>query len=481
MSELTPEQKQALEEQKKNCVFCRIIEGEIPAKKVYEDEHMLAILDINPLVKGHTLVMPKEHYPIMPLIPQETFVHMFERTRELAGAIKKGLLMTGTTIVVANGQVAGQMSPHFMFHIIPRESGDGADMFSTEGKAQQPSEDVLNALKNNLPIMVENHFKRYPQEWHTPQEVSQKFSKDQVIALVEKNQQLKDFIEKAPQEFLQQIDSHEQLKKIFADVDPVEVIKHYVPDFEPQTSPSPSGQGQSGDQANQPGTQEAGAPSQSEDPATGEPSPPSSVPGPSPSSGFSQTPASASDSGGSGSVGQKDIEAATALAQRATEGVASQQQDASPQDETAQNIPQSKESQVSGTADESGQERVEDSEGSDSQKLEGLFRTIDANPKLRGLVLGDTETLKAKVDAIPQLQGLFEGYDIEHVCARYDQREKEIQEIIRAIEENPKLKEMLHADPAHVKEKMQSVPQLKELFRGYEPELIRWHMVGDAR
>ena len=101
--EVSPEQQKAIDEQKSQCIFCKIIKGEIPSKKVYEDKEIIALLDINPAVKGHLLVMPKEHYPIMPLIPQETFKHLFAKVREIDGCVKEALLCKETTIFIANG------------------------------------------------------------------------------------------------------------------------------------------------------------------------------------------------------------------------------------------------------------------------------------------------------------------------------------------------------------------------------------------
>lgn len=233
MSEMSPEQKAALEEQKKNCIFCKLISGEIPAKKVYEDELVIAILDINPLGKGHMLVMPKEHHPIMPLIPPETFKHMFSTVNELAAAAKKALLMTGSTVFIANGYIAGQMSPHFMFHIIPREEGDGVELFKTEGRSEQLDDSVIQSIKHNLPIMMENHFKRNPADWHKPKEMGpQTYSKDQVIQIIEQNPQLKQLIEQNPQELVKQIGMNDQLKQLFSKVDIDEVILHFNKDYQ---------------------------------------------------------------------------------------------------------------------------------------------------------------------------------------------------------------------------------------------------------
>ncbi|NQU79111.1 HIT family protein, partial [Candidatus Woesearchaeota archaeon] len=139
--QLTPEQQQMLEEQKKKCIFCQIIEGNIESKKVYEDDLLIGILDIHPATKGHVLLMPKEHYPIMPLIPQETFQHMFRKMKDVDRCVKEALLCKETTIFIANGAAAGQQSQHFMMHIIPREGGDGLDMLDIQGK-DTPEEEI---------------------------------------------------------------------------------------------------------------------------------------------------------------------------------------------------------------------------------------------------------------------------------------------------------------------------------------------------
>ena len=103
--------------QRKNCVFCKIVRGGIPGKKVYEDEMILAILDINPASKGHTLVLPKEHYPLLPLLPLNLFNHLFTKTQQLIVAIEKATVNPGVTVFIANGAAAGQQSPHFLFHL----------------------------------------------------------------------------------------------------------------------------------------------------------------------------------------------------------------------------------------------------------------------------------------------------------------------------------------------------------------------------
>lgn len=170
MSELTPEVKQQLEEQKKQCPFCKIIAGEIPAKKIYDDPLVCAILDINPASEGHTLIMPKEHYPIMPFITPKEFNHMFGLVPRFVKAISDSMLCTGLNIMIANGGVAGQQSPHFLFHMIPRDKGDWKDKYAFDSEVQIEKEkfnQVGGMLAQNIPLMMNNHFQRQPAEWRT--------------------------------------------------------------------------------------------------------------------------------------------------------------------------------------------------------------------------------------------------------------------------------------------------------------------------
>lgn len=154
--DMSPEE--IVKAQKENCIFCKIITGEIPSKKVYEDDRMLAILDINPATKGHTLVMPKEHYPILPVIPPDIFKHLFKTTKYLALAIKKGMVVNEVTVFIANGAVAGQQSPHFLFHVIPNE---GFDVDIPKGKI--PAEDatkVTPPLRANMGAIMKQYLQR---------------------------------------------------------------------------------------------------------------------------------------------------------------------------------------------------------------------------------------------------------------------------------------------------------------------------------
>jgi histidine triad (HIT) family protein len=123
LESMSPEELK--EFQKKQCIFCHIAAGKVAAKKVFEDEKVLAVLDINPGNPGHILLMPKEHYMIMPQLPDNELSHIFVIAKHLSNAILKALDVRGTNIIVANGQAAGQRAQHFMLHIIPRKEGDG--------------------------------------------------------------------------------------------------------------------------------------------------------------------------------------------------------------------------------------------------------------------------------------------------------------------------------------------------------------------
>ena len=161
--QLTPEIKAQLQEQKKQCLFCKIISKEMESKIVFEDKLTLATLDIRPAVKGHTLFMLKEHYPIMPYIPPEEFKHFFGLIPQLSKSIKSAMLTTGINVFIANGGAAGQQSPHFLLHFLSREEQDSFFNFLFEKKARL-DEEKKKILLHNFPLMMNNHFSRNPAE-----------------------------------------------------------------------------------------------------------------------------------------------------------------------------------------------------------------------------------------------------------------------------------------------------------------------------
>ncbi|KPJ65541.1 MAG: hypothetical protein AMJ45_05015 [Syntrophobacter sp. DG_60] len=107
-----------------SCIFCKIAKGEIPAVKVYEDEKVLAFMDINPINDGHTLVIPKKHAENIFEISPEDLSEVISVAHKIARAIKNSLNPEGLTVVQLNGRVAGQVVPHFHVHLIPRKEDD---------------------------------------------------------------------------------------------------------------------------------------------------------------------------------------------------------------------------------------------------------------------------------------------------------------------------------------------------------------------
>ncbi len=101
-------------------IFCRIIEGEIPSSKVYEDDDVLAILDISQTTKGHTLVIPKEHYDNYLSCPKEPMHKVFDVAQRIGQAMVSVLGADGVNILTNVGEGAGQTVMHFHVHVIPR-------------------------------------------------------------------------------------------------------------------------------------------------------------------------------------------------------------------------------------------------------------------------------------------------------------------------------------------------------------------------
>ena len=102
-----------------DCIFCKIVKGEIPSYKIYEDEKVLAFLDIRPLSKGHTLVLPKEHYENILDIPEELYEYISKIVKRVSKVIQDRYSPEGILINQNNGKRAGQEVPHMHIHIKP--------------------------------------------------------------------------------------------------------------------------------------------------------------------------------------------------------------------------------------------------------------------------------------------------------------------------------------------------------------------------
>ena len=130
-----------------NCVFCKIVAGEIPTRVIMQNEKAMALLDAFPLAAGHSLVIPKSHYSKVQQMSEEDAKAMFEIVWKLTGAVETGSEVNASTVAIHNGSEAGQEVPHVHAHIVPRKRGDGAgpihSMFKTKPKLSTQEMDSL--------------------------------------------------------------------------------------------------------------------------------------------------------------------------------------------------------------------------------------------------------------------------------------------------------------------------------------------------
>lgn len=130
------------------CIFCKIINGDIPSKKVYEDKDVLAILDISQATKGHTLVIPKKHYENILDIDSKDYLAVMDKVRELSKKIVTNLGAEGANILNNCNEVAGQSVMHFHVHIIPRYKKDDLKLeFIDHSKDSNLDETLKEILK----------------------------------------------------------------------------------------------------------------------------------------------------------------------------------------------------------------------------------------------------------------------------------------------------------------------------------------------
>ena len=107
-----------------SCIFCRLLKGEIPSSRIFEDDASVAFLDINPVSKGHTLVIPKVHGELLTDLPSNVLQRLILSVQKVARAQYRALGAVAINVTQANGAKAGQCVPHVHFHVIPRYAGD---------------------------------------------------------------------------------------------------------------------------------------------------------------------------------------------------------------------------------------------------------------------------------------------------------------------------------------------------------------------
>ena len=128
-----------------NCIFCKIANGEIPSKTLYEDEQFRVILDLGPATKGHALILPKSHYKNLYELPDATAADVMKLAKKMAAQMTEKLGCDGFNLVQNNNEVAGQTVFHFHMHMIPRYKDDHAGILWTPGETTQ--EDMAEIKK----------------------------------------------------------------------------------------------------------------------------------------------------------------------------------------------------------------------------------------------------------------------------------------------------------------------------------------------
>lgn len=118
-----------------NCIFCKIVKGEIPSKTLYEDEDFKVIFDISPASKGHVIIIPKVHAANIYELPDEVAAKIFVVAKKVATALKNVLNCDGINVLQNNGEVAGQTVFHLHVHVIPRFKDDNLKLTWIQGKA----------------------------------------------------------------------------------------------------------------------------------------------------------------------------------------------------------------------------------------------------------------------------------------------------------------------------------------------------------
>ena len=132
---------------KENCIFCKIANGEVPSKTLYEDEKFRIILDLGPIDRGHALILPKEHADDLYELPEESASAIMILTKKMAVKMAEKLHCAGLNLVQNNGAAAGQTVCHFHLHMIPRYSNDGQKINWVPGSA---AEEELEAVRRQI-------------------------------------------------------------------------------------------------------------------------------------------------------------------------------------------------------------------------------------------------------------------------------------------------------------------------------------------
>lgn len=133
-----------------DCIFCKIISGEIQSYKIYEDNDIFVMLDIYPTTRGHCLVLPKKHFDMTENTENEILSKMIVVAKEIGTKIKNILKSNGFNININNGKLAGQEIFHTHFHVVQRFEGDGIKLWLANENEKTKIQETYNEIIKNL-------------------------------------------------------------------------------------------------------------------------------------------------------------------------------------------------------------------------------------------------------------------------------------------------------------------------------------------
>ena len=133
-----------------DCIFCKIISGDIPTEKFYEDDTTLAFVDIRPVTRGHALVIPKKHSANILEADDETMTDLILKVKKIAQAVVKAVGASGFTISSNTGEASGQTVFHLHWHILPRFSNDGLKPWAHHDVEPKTRAELAELIKKNL-------------------------------------------------------------------------------------------------------------------------------------------------------------------------------------------------------------------------------------------------------------------------------------------------------------------------------------------
>lgn len=133
-----------------NCIFCKILAGEIPSTAVYEDDDFKAILDVNPAARGHVIILPKNHAANIYELPDEDASKIMVVAKKIATAIEKSYHCDGVNILQNNGEAAGQTVFHLHVHVIPRFKGDTVNIGWKQGDMPEDLDAICKEIQAQL-------------------------------------------------------------------------------------------------------------------------------------------------------------------------------------------------------------------------------------------------------------------------------------------------------------------------------------------